>query len=236
MCNLYSQTRAREAVLRLFRIGQNRAAAFEPQDAIFPGYQAPIVRIAPDGERELVLMHWGFPLLLAGYAPRRVTNFRDDKARSSGMWRQSFEQRRCLVPATSFCEPDDGRPTGTRATWHWFGLSELGAATPVPGAGRGARVPFAFAGIWRRYTGPVKKDSPTVTQDVYSFLTTDPNAATISINHERSPVILASEADQETWMHGSVDEAHALARPYPGEGMHIVQAGAEKRDLLGVAV
>jgi putative SOS response-associated peptidase YedK len=224
MCNLYSQTTNREAMLRLFRISPNRAAAFEPQDGIFPGYQAPIIRVAGDGERELVLMHWGFPLLMKGYAPRRVTNFRDDSARSSGMWRQSFEQRRCLVPATSFCEPNDGRAKGEKDTWHWFALK-----------GEESRPVYAFAGIWRSYTGPIKKDGPNITQDVYSFLTTDPNAATISINHERSPVILASEADQQTWLHGTVDEAHALARPYDAERMHIVQASYEKRDLLGAA-
>lgn len=49
-------TRAPEAVRRLFRIGGKRAAAFEPADAIFPGYEAPVVRTAGDGERELVVM------------------------------------------------------------------------------------------------------------------------------------------------------------------------------------
>jgi len=92
---------------------------------------------------------------MKGYAPRRVTNFRDDKARSSGMWRQSFEQRRCLVPTTSFCEPNDGRAKGEKATWHWFALK-----------GAEPRTPFALAGIWRTYTGPVKKDGPSLTQDV----------------------------------------------------------------------
>ena len=56
MCNLYSMTRNREAILRLFRIADNRAAAYPPRDAIFPGYQAPIVRKATDGERELVVI------------------------------------------------------------------------------------------------------------------------------------------------------------------------------------
>ena len=49
MCNLYSMTRNREAILRLFRVSHNRAAAYEPRDAIFPGYQAPVVRKAADG-------------------------------------------------------------------------------------------------------------------------------------------------------------------------------------------
>jgi Fe2+ or Zn2+ uptake regulation protein len=37
MCNLYSMTRNREAILRLFRVSHNRAAAYEARDAIFPG-------------------------------------------------------------------------------------------------------------------------------------------------------------------------------------------------------
>jgi len=33
MCNLYSMTRNREAILRLFRISDNRAATFDTKDA-----------------------------------------------------------------------------------------------------------------------------------------------------------------------------------------------------------
>ena len=36
MCNLYSMIRAPEAVRRLFRVSDNRAAAFKPLDGIFP--------------------------------------------------------------------------------------------------------------------------------------------------------------------------------------------------------
>lgn len=57
MCNLYSMTRNREAILRLFRVSHNRAAAYEPRDAIFPGYQAPVVRKTADGERELAMLN-----------------------------------------------------------------------------------------------------------------------------------------------------------------------------------
>ena len=48
--------------------------------------------------RELVLRSWGFVLLRDGYAPKRVTNTRDDKVQTK-FWKDSFEQRRCLVPA-----------------------------------------------------------------------------------------------------------------------------------------
>ena len=63
-------TRAPDAVRRLFRVADNRATMFKPLNAIFPGYEAPVVRYAEDGERELVMMHWGFMLCKAA---RRVT-------------------------------------------------------------------------------------------------------------------------------------------------------------------
>ena len=73
MCNLYSMTRSREAILRLFRVADNRAGEIIPQPSVFPAYTAPVVRKAGDGKRELVPMSWGFVLLQPGKAPRRVT-------------------------------------------------------------------------------------------------------------------------------------------------------------------
>jgi len=78
----------------------------------------------------------------------------------------------------------------------------------------------------------VKKDSPDVELDVYSFMTTAPNALTDSINHERMPVLLSEEADFETWLSGSPAEAFALARSFDPRAMRIVQSGFEKKDLL----
>jgi len=217
MCNLYSLTTSRDAVLRLFRVSDNRAANFEPKDAIFPSHIAPVVRLANDGERELVNMSWGFVLPQKGRAPRRVTNTRDDKALSSRFWRSSFEQRRCLVPVSSFAEPKDVKP----ATWHWFALK-----------GAGPRPLFAFAGLWQRHVGPMKKDGPSVEIDVYSFMTTTPNALVEAINHERMPVLLSTEEAYETWINGSTDQVFELLREYPPDKMKMVQEGFEKRDLL----
>ena len=97
----------------------NRRAAFQPVNAIFPRHIAPVVRYSADGERELVLMTWGFMRLQEGRAPRPVTNVRDDQIQTNPFWRESFRQRRCLVPASSFCEPNGHvKP----ATWHWFAI------------------------------------------------------------------------------------------------------------------
>jgi len=59
MCDLYSMTRNREAILRPFRISDNGAASFAPEDAIFSGYQASVVRKATDGKRELTFAQLG---------------------------------------------------------------------------------------------------------------------------------------------------------------------------------
>lgn len=217
MCNLYSMTRSQEAVRRLFRVAHNRSAAFEPVSAIFPGHLAPVVRKAADGEREIAMLSWGFVLLQNNRASRRVTNVRDDKVLASPFWRESFERRRCLVPASSFCEPKGERP----ATWHWFALR-----------GEEPRPLFAFPGLWRRWRGPLKAGGPNVELDVFSFLTTVPNALVATVNHERMPVLLTDEQQFETWLSGSPQEAFSLIGCFDPDAMRIVQSGLEREDLL----
>ena len=198
-------------------LSSNRAASFGPKDAIFPGHVAPVVRCAEDGERESLELSWGFVLPQPGKAPRRVTNTRDDKMQSP-FWRDSVRKRRCLVPATSFCEPNaDVKP----ATGNWFSL-----------AGEDPRPLFAFAGLWRRHVGPIKKDGPSVDIDVFSFMTTTPNALVETVNHERMPVLLTTPEMQDQWMDGTNEEAFGLCRPILPDQMRLVQTGYEKRDLL----
>lgn len=215
MCNLYSMTKARDAVARLFRVPHNRVQAGSPLPAIFPGRMAPVVRATADGERELVDLSWGFVLNQQDRAPKRVTNVRDDKATTSSFWRDSVASRRCLVPATSFAEPKEVTP----ATWHWFALS-----------GEEPRPLFAFAGIWRRYRGPIRKNGEPIELDVFAFMTTLPNALVATINHERMPVLLTTAGDYDTWLHGSTAEALALVHSHDPAGMRMVQSGFAKED------
>jgi putative SOS response-associated peptidase YedK len=156
-------------------------------------------------------------LLQKDKAPKRVTNIRDDKAESK-FWRPSFEQRRCLVPASSYCEPKGEKP----ATWHWFSSAD---ARPV----------FAFPGVWARHKGPLKKIGGTVEQEVFAFMTTEPNELTASINHERMPVLLSNPDDFETRLSAPPQEAFRLAHSYAAEQMRIVQSGSERKVLLVAA-
>ncbi|MFP4537664.1 MAG: SOS response-associated peptidase [Dichotomicrobium sp.] len=213
MCNLYSELKPREAMRDLFGVSDNRAAVFDPMAAIFPGGEAPVIRAAEDGDREIALLSWGFPLLLKGKAPKRVTNMRDDKL-GSPFWAESFRERRCLVPVTSFAEPKGRRP----ANWHWFALGE-------------DRPLFAFAGVWRRWRGPLTAGGETVEADVYAFMTTTPNPLVATVHPSRMPVMLTAEDEWDCWLNGTAADARALIRPFPAEEMAIVQSGAERRDL-----
>lgn len=215
MCNLYSTTRAQDAMRQLFKVPArlDQLGNFAPLTAVFPRYNAPVVRLTADGERELLNMHWGFLLPQVSkktgkpILPKAVNNARDDKLRDSPFWRASFEQRRCLVPATSFAEAKGRNP----ATYVWFGLA---ADDPHD------RPLFAFAGLWRGFRGEYRGDLVEI--ETFTIITTTPNDLVRPVHPSRMPVILAP-GDHEEWLSGS-DVAHLL-RPYPAEDMRIVRQG-----------
>ncbi|WP_234999114.1 SOS response-associated peptidase family protein [Ruegeria sp. AU67] len=148
MCNLYSNTIPAEAMRHLFDVEaeRNRLGNAEPLPAIYPKHLAPVVRKNEEGARELIPLSWGFRTTKkskktgAIIQPAAWNIARDDKVRSSGLWKGSFQERRCLVPASSFCEAKGRNP----ATYHWFAPN-----------GDESRPPFAFAGMWQtsRYQG-----------------------------------------------------------------------------------
>jgi putative SOS response-associated peptidase YedK len=212
MCNLYSMTSNEEAIRRLFRVERTYVENLPSFPSIFPGQDAPVVRLGEDGARELVTMCWGFVLPQRDKAPKRVTNARTDKVAESRFWRSSFEQRRCLVQVTSFCEWTDQRPKVP----HWFGLRSDDEPRPL----------FAFASLWRTWRGKLRDQLVDLT--VMSFLTTTPNDVVRPIHAKAMPVML-TPGEHETWLTGSAEEAHALARPYPA-GMMAIVAKGETRD------
>jgi putative SOS response-associated peptidase YedK len=209
MCNLYSITRSQEAMRHLFRVMRDLSGNLPPLPAIFPDNLAPIVRTTPDGERELAMMRWGFPPPPnLGTAP--VTNVRNLK---SPYWRGWLKAEwRCLVPATSFCEWTDTRPKVT----HWFAIDE-------------SRSLFAFAGIWRLWTGERKGE--TGEHQMFAFLTTQSNDVVRPIHAKAMPVLLTTEQEFDTWLDGPANEAIALQRPLPNELLRIVAKG-EKSDRV----
>ena len=224
MCNLYANIATAEAMRRLFQVapGQDRIGNAEPRPAIFPKGLAPVVRLDPDGKREMIEMRWGF---LTPHVSKKTgkpikpaawNNARDDKLRNSGLWRGSFENRRCLVPVTSFNETKGRQP----ATDYWFALT---GDDPV------GRPLFAFAGLWRAENPELIEDEETELR--HTVVTTEANELIRPIHAKgRMPVIL-EPADYDTWLTGDPDQAATLIRAFPAERMTIVLQGlGEKRD------
>lgn len=202
MCNLYSMTKSREALVAYTRAMRDRTGNQPPLPAIFPDQLAPVVATSKEGLREVVTMRWGFPP--AGGGARPVTNVRN---LNSSYWRGWLEQPRfrCLVPATSFVEYTDATPKVA----HWFALAD-------------DRPLFCFAGLWRPWTGVRGKEEGA--HLLFAILTTEANALIKPIHAAAMPVMLTGD-DIETWLKGSTEEAAAMARPFPAERMKLVLSG-----------
>lgn len=215
MCNLYSLDMSLDDMRHMFGVPPDRAELgnLKPLRAIWPKDEAPIVTLGGEG-RSLVRASWGFLTPNKSkktgkwLKPRPWNNTRDDKVRSAPLWRDSFETRRCLVPATAYAEATGRNP----ATYHWANVQDVDG--------------FAFAGIWKRQIGRVGDTDVDAT--VYSIMTTNPNAFAAQY-HTRMPVILAHE-NYETWLNGSPSEAYHLLSGIPAEQMRLIGEGSGMRE------
>jgi putative SOS response-associated peptidase YedK len=202
MCNLYSLTSGQEAMRQLFAARRDRIGNLPALPAIFPDMMAPVVRQTAEG-RELAMMRWGFPPP-PNAPPRPVTNVRNLQ---SPYWRNWLKrEHRCLAPATSFCEYTDGLPKVP----HWFALGE-------------DRPLFAFAAIWRAWTGERKEAGEHV---LFSILTCAPNDVVRPVHAKAMPVLLTTPEECDAWLSAPVEEALALQRPLPSEALKVIATGA----------
>jgi putative SOS response-associated peptidase YedK len=203
-----------DAIRKLFAIRKDSAGNMPSLPGIFPDGIAPVIRNQA-GERELLTMRWGFPPPPAGYLP--VTNIRNVSSPYWCAW--MAPEYRCLVPATSFSEyapkPD---PVTNRKDIVWFALSE-------------DRPLFAFAGLWRPWSGRRGTKANPVEGEhlLYSFLTCEPNAVVRPIHPKAMPVILR-EDEWETWLTAPVQHALRLQTPLPDDQLMVVARGLAKED------
>lgn len=221
VCNLYSMTKPAKAIRDLARAMHDMTNGQPPLPAIFPNRVAPIVRAAENGERSIEPARWGFPPPnIPGRKPKNpyLTNVRKT---DSTFWKPWLKDpfHRCLVPVTSFSEPDNTAGDDKPSVWTWFAKDD-------------SRPLMFFAGIWREWEG----DRGTKTAPVpgkhllYSFLTTDAAPDIKAVHPDATPVLLLTEEDRETWMTAPVERALELQRrPMPAGTLKVVARG-EKQD------
>lgn len=245
MCNLYSVTKGQQAIRELGRAMRDTTGNLPPLPGVFPDYSAPIVRTAADGVRELAMVRWGMPSsrkAILDAATKRADKLRakgravdfdellriePDKGTSnirntaSAHWKPYLApEHRCVVPFTSFSEPDQ---VGGTLQPVWFALDE-------------SRPLAFFAGIWKRDHTCVRKiKEGEITCDLFAVLTTEANAEVGTFHSKAMPVVLTEPAEIETWMTAPWPEAATLQRPLPDGMLRVVARGVkqdERPDLL----
>ena len=212
MCNLYSMTKSQDAIRQVAKVLKDRTGNMPLLPGIFPDYAAPIVRNTLEG-RTLEMARWGLPSPAFALQGRNsdpgITNVR--KTESSHWKRWLGVEHRCLVPFSSFCEPNqaDGSKVNT-----WFALSE-------------DRPLAFFAGVFvPQWTSVRKVKDGETTNDLFAFLTTDANAEVGAVHPKAMPVILTTEAD--LWLSAPTQEALKLQRPLPDGSLKIVALGGKQ--------
>jgi putative SOS response-associated peptidase YedK len=73
------------------------------------------------------------------------------------------------------------------------------------------------------------------TNDVFGFLTTEPNQEVGAVHPKAMPAILQTRQEIDLWMTGSWSEAAKLQRPLPDGALMIVARGL-KQDAAGAAI
>ena len=215
LCNLYSVAKGPQAIRDAACAMRDTTGNLPPLPGVFPDCAAPIVRNAPDGVRELMSARWGMPspqLALKGRnSDPGVTNVRNV---ASPHWRRWLGvDSRCVVPFTSFSE-DELLPDGSRPP-AWFALDD-------------SRPLAFFAGVWTRWTSVRKVREGETTNDLFGFLTTEPNAVVAPIHGKAMPVILTKREEIEAWMSAPAAEALQLQRPLEDDALRIVARGAKQ--------
>ena len=122
-------------------------------------------------------------------------------------------ENRCVIPFNSFSEFNKAEGGDI-----WFALDET-------------RPLAYFAGIWTNRTSVRKVREGETTNDLYAFLTTEPNAEVGAIHPKAMPVILTTPEEVETWMTAPPEEALKLQRPFPDGALQLVARGM-KEDLV----
>jgi putative SOS response-associated peptidase YedK len=243
MCNLYAIMKSRAEVARMARVDFDRNHNAPPMSGVYPDYAAPVVLVGDGGRREMRDLRWGMPSskkALLDAATKRADKLREkgtefdfaevlrlepDKGTTnvrnttSAHWRPWLgPANRCLVPFTSFAEPDqDGE--GTRQNI-WFAFGE-------------DRPLAFFAGIWTPHACVRMKSKGWEEIEAYGFLTTD-SAEPVKTYHSKAmPVILTEPADCDLWLSGAPwDDVKRLQRPLPDGSLKIVARGARQDETV----
>lgn len=216
MCNLYSMVSNKEAIRDFAKFLRTMPEMDNLPlfSSIYANGYGPIVRATDDGTRELAKARWGLPTpedKRKGNYDAGVTNMRN-----LFVWKDYLIplNRRCVVPITSFAEPDQVGGTNKN---HWFALDD-------------DRPLCFFAGAWLpQWTSVRMVREGETTNDLYAFMTTKANDEVGKVHDKAMPVILRTPEEVERWFTIPYPEiAKGMQLPLPNGSLKVVNIGAKQ--------
>jgi putative SOS response-associated peptidase YedK len=163
MCGRY-EAGQKQKIAEAFHVSvELNDSYFSPGTECAPGSIQPVIYMK-DGQREVGEMRWGFKL-----PDRLLFNARSEGIATAKFWQGILNERRCIVPASSFFE--------------W----KKTASGPKPRYRLSIkrRHIFGMAGVWQAWKNP-KTDQ---LEPTFAIITTDANVIMGEI-HNRQPVVL----------------------------------------------
>jgi len=243
MCNLYSIGENRVEIAFRAKAESDFNNNQPPMAGVYPDYAAPVVFRDASGQRVMKDMRWGMPTprqyldeaaqnradkLIAKGKPvdlaelfrmepdKGVTNVRHAEIAHWQQW--LAPSNRCLVPMTSFSEPDQ---VGGSLKPIWFALEE-------------DRPLAFFAGVWTPWACVRRIKTGWEECDVFGFLTTYATEPVKTYHNKAQPVILTEEAQWDLWLSDAPwGEVKQLQRPLPDAALKVV-ARDLREDLAAV--
>lgn len=209
MCGRYSLTLSAGDLAE--RFDASVPDDWEPRYNCAPGQELPVV--AGDAPDEFRRMTWGYTPGEADEA-RDLINARAETVDEKRAFAESFESRRCLVPADGFYEwsDRDGRKRPYRVAFEderAFAMAGIHATWEPPAPGR-------QAGLGEWGGGSDDGDPSDERVEAFAVLTTEPNERVADLHH-RMAVVLPREREGD-WLAGDLGKADLL-EPYSGDDM-----------------
>lgn len=208
MCGRFTQQRPTSEIAAIFE-AEDLAADGGGHFNVAPTDQAAVV-VQREDRRAVVRYQWGFqPSWVTagkdGRPPQRPFNARAESLATSGLFRDAFRRRRCLVPVDGFYE------------WRLEGKAKTPMRIHDPADGL-----LALAGLW---TGRQDELSGEWIRS-FTIVTTRPNEFMASI-HDRMPVVVPPDA-WELWLDPTPKDAgelRALLEPSEAIGLAAYAVG-----------